>query len=114
MSHQPQLYTSVHPAALIIRRLHRLTKESPNSNLANTCNAFRQNLMNANDLGVKLSELLLADGFYEEEILTCIDALCLPRDPSPELMHKLQQTYEQRALIRNPRTLTYRGVKYKQ
>ena len=42
---QSQLYTSVHPAALIIRRLHRLTKESPNSNLANTCNAFRQNLM---------------------------------------------------------------------
>ena len=99
----------MHPAALIIRRLHRLTKESPNSNLANTCNAFRQNLMNANDLGVKLSELLLADGFYEEEILTCIDALCLPRDPSPELMHKLQQTYEQRASIRNPRTLRLEG-----
>ena len=63
-------FTHQAPAALIIRRLHRLTKESPNSNLANTCNAFRQNLMNANDLRVKLSELLLADGFYEEEILT--------------------------------------------
>lgn len=114
MSHQHKLLNTAHPATLIIRRLHRLNQESPNSELAQACNAFRQNLLQANDLGEKISDLLMADGFYEHEVVTCIEALCFPKDPSPRFIAKLQANYERRCMRKTDRYLTYRGVKYKQ
>lgn len=114
MSHQQKLFSTAHPAALIIRRLHRLNQESPNSELAQACTAFRRNLLQANDLGEKISDLLMANGFYDHEIVTCIEALCFPKDPSPRFIEKLQSNYERRAMRDTARYLTYRGVKYKQ
>jgi len=114
MSHQQKLFNTAHPAVLIIRRLNRLNPELPNSELAQACTAFRRNLLQANELGIRLSDLLVDNGFYDHEIVTCIEALCFPKDPSPRFIETLQESYERRAMRDTARYLTYRGVKYKQ
>ena len=114
MSHQQQVFSTPHPATLIIRRLHQLNQESPNSELAQACTAFRRNLLQANELGLKIKDLLIADGFYDHEITVCIEALCFPKDPTPRFIERLQENYEKRLVREFPRYLTYRGVKYKQ